>query len=714
MPFNGQPLGTTLTQMPSLDSEEFEQFAAVDPEIARLEKLKSFRESEQGQKLISWVTSEHRKMDNARNRDKRQWQLNLAMYNGQQNATISTGIGQVPAGLFLPPVARGNEKKIINRIKSAIRTELSKLLSQKPGATVVPASSEDEDLFAAIAAEQVFQSLVARRKLHEQFSQSMFWMCITGNGYIKTFWDQATMDTDTKVEGDIVYKDVSPFNIFVPNLRLPQIEDQPYVLHMWTEDCEKAKYMYEAELEGLDLKPTEVSANSILEEASLKISQGADNAPDAVIVYEMWIKPGNCPHLRAGGLVTIVGGHIVSIHDEGIPYNHGEFPFTHFKHIPGGKFYATSIIEELIDLQKDYNEIRTHIAQTRKKMGKAQLIAQKGAISSAKMTNEIGLVIEHRPGTPAPSPLPLVQMPQYIVDEQDRVLSDIEDISGQHQVSKGSAPSGVTAGTAIAYLQERDDNYLLPTYQSIEAGYEKLGRQSLVLVVQYWDTERLVKTVGTDSAFDISMVSGAQIASGTDLRVEAGSALPTSKAAKQALIMDMMKMQFIPPDKGLEMMEIGGAQNLVGNTQLDKRQAQRENIKMKRVEAGQIEAYDGQWKAALASAGMAEMDPETGQPLEAPLLIPVNNFDNHEIHIEIHNNFRKSQSFDLLEDSVKELFNKHVEQHKLAMQTDMLQQMMSQIPSDGTVPGVQAPTEEGAPEEEAPVEEAPIDEGGEY
>src|SRR5258708_19832583 len=91
-----------------------------------------------------------------------------------------------------------------------------------------------------------------------------------------------------------------------------------------------------------------------------------------------------------------------------------------------------------------------------------------------------------------------------------------------------------------------------------EEGIGKVAFETLSLVSQFWDTQRMVKVVGLDGSFEVMAFKGSDLRGNNDIRVEAGSALPTSKAAKQAFIMDLMKMGFIDPSKGLEVMEIGG------------------------------------------------------------------------------------------------------------------------------------------------------------
>jgi hypothetical protein len=46
------------------------------------------------------------------------------------------------------------------------------------------------------------------------------------------------------------------------------------------------------------------------------------------------------------------------------------------------------------------------------------------------------------------------------------------------------------------------------------------------------------------------------------------------------------------------------------------------------------------------------------------------------MHVEIHNRFRKSQSFELLDPAAKAEFQKHISMHQAALQQQMMQQAM--------------------------------------
>lgn len=687
--------------------------------------------------LVSWVKQQYQKMKSDRQPYERQWRLNYAMYKGRQYVVPMKG-GSIVGGagrLHTPEVPPYRVRAVRNKIKPVVRTEISKLTSNKPNASVVPASTEDEDLFAAQAGEQVWESLYNTKQLHKIFTRSMFWLSICGVSFLKDWWDPYCLDYTKKYEGDIKTAAVTPLHLFVPDLREQEIEDQPYVLNAYTKPVEWMEAYY-----GKKMNATTVSANEIMGESFFK-SQTNDAKPDSVLVLEMWIKPYGHKWFPEGGVVIIAGDELISA-TRTMLYNHQEYPFVKFDHIPTGEFYSDSVINDLIPPQREYNKTTSQIIEAKNRMARPQLLAALGSIDPSKVTTEPGQIIQYKLGFPPPSPLPLQPLPNYVLDELDRIKSDMEDISSQHEVSHGSAPTGVTAATAISYLQERDDSAMSTTYQSVEFGYEKLARHYLSHVVQFWETSRIVKSVGIDGMFDSINLKGSDIASGTDIRMEAGSALPISKAAKQAFLIDMMKLGFIDPNKGLSMMDMGGVDKLYDELKADERQVQRENLRMRSLKIDDIEAHMKQVEAvellgqqlmqqqapqmqsqqvATAMPGLpqditdpesqqmaldgldqlegaisqppgqpqmpqmdlgAGQDQQSGLPLSIPVnMVPVNTWDNHQLHIELHNQFRKSQAFELLPDQIKAQFEAHVAQHAAVLQQTSINAM-------GMMPGI--------------------------
>jgi hypothetical protein len=427
------------------------------------------------------------------------------------------------------------------------------------------------------------------------------------------------------------------------------------------------------------------------------------------------------------------------------PYEHGMYPYTVFNHIETATFYADATLRDLIPLQKEYNEARTDISESARRSGRPQLLAPKGSITPSKVTNEPGLVIEFLPGGPPPQWAPPPPLPTYVTEIPDRVLADMEDLSGQHEVTQGQAPPGVTAGTALSYLGERDSAFLTPQYMSIEDGYANIAKQTLELFVQYVDVPRAIKTVGPDETFDIFLLKGADVKHGTDVRVERGSAVGESKAAQDARLFDMWSLGIISdPNQMLALLEIGGSKHLLDLLDVARKKAQRENARMKSLQPQQIAENKMKYQLVQQAMGQAAqiaqqmtdqiMGPAPAQPtlpgMEAPggqtppeneggpppmgaqppmggpqlgfggsesaamqtqammpplepPVVKVDDFDLHDIHIEEHNKFRMGQDYEMLPDLIKEQFELHVKAHVQMMVVKNMTSFMDMYPGNG-------------------------------
>lgn len=610
--------------------------------------------------LLNFVTKNYYLIKSARRGTEQQWYLNLAYYFGQQNSVISktpqSGLG---FKLTVPKAPPWRVRLVINHIRRIVRKEMASLFSQKPRWTVVPSTTEDEDLTAARAAEQIFDSVYDSCDLQVRIKEAGWWACNTGTGFIKTWWDSSN-------GGNICAEALTPFHLYVPDFRCTDIEKQPFVIHASTRTKEWVQNSF-PDIGSINADTT--ATNSILDDVFLGIVGASQLRTNQVLVLECWIKPGATKLLPNGGLITIVGNQIAQTIDK-YPYEHMQFPFSKIVNIPSGKFYGESMLTDIIPVQKEYNRTRSQIVEAKNLMAKPKLMAAKGSIDPSKITSEPGQVILYNLGMTPPTPLQMQDLPGYVLEQVGQLRADMDDISGLHDSSNGQNPNQVSSATALSFLQEQDESMLSDTTESVEAAIQKTGRQVLFLAQQYWTTARLIKIVGTDEAFDAQEFKGSDLRGNTDLRVESGSALPKSKAAKQAFITDLIKMGVIPPDQGLEMLDLNGIDKILDDVMADKRQAQRENMLMAK-----------------------------GSP------VSVNEWDNHALHIQVHNRYRKSQSFDLLPDDQKISFQNHVKTHQAAMIIQNNGDPTGSGMPDNGLPSVQQPNQMGqlpAPDSSAP------------
>lgn len=588
--------------------------------------------------LVAFAESCFNKAKNNRRSFERQWYLNLAFYFGRQYVQWnSTALGTTNK-LYEPPAPPWRVRLISNKIKPIIRAELAKITKEKPRGFVIPRTTDSTDLFAARAAEGLAQFFWDEKKLQRVIRRAEFWTAICGTSFMKDWYDPNKKTRDG-IKGDIFIEPTSPFHLFVLELQEEELENQPLIVHAMAKSQDWVHQTYKK-----DIPATSQSGNAILEQQFLQaLGINSANLNSYVTIKEGWFKP--CKKFPNGAVVVWANEELLYL-TEKWPYNHGEYPFAKLEHIPTGRFYSGSTIDDLIGLQREWNKTRSQLVEAKNKMAKPQLVAQLGSLNVDKLTSEPGLVIEVKPGFQYPKPLELTAIPQYVIEELDRIQRDFDNLSSQHEITRGQTPPGVTAATAISFLQEQDDSKIAYTVASLEEAVEKTTQHLLSHVNQYWSVARQVNIIGLNDQLESMMFSKANLKGNIDFRIEAGSATPISRAAKQAFIMELVDKGIIPGDKALRYLDMGETARLYDEIQLDAKAAQRENMRM-------------------------SLGQETS----------VNSWDNNEIHIMEHNNFRKTQEFESKPDQIKTLFEQHVQMHQMEMAGAMGMEVMPGDPA---------------------------------
>lgn len=628
-----------MTSMTSDYSKE-----SKNPDLSKV-TLDNLATEKARKELESWCIQKYSRMKSERSYIERQWYLNMAFFFGRQNVQVlSTTASTNGFRLYTPQAPPWRVRLVTNKIRPYVRTDLARLTSQKPTFTVMPANSDDDAITAAAVGEELFESFYETLRLPNKIKQSVFWTLLCGTSFLKDFWDEQATDSLNNQKGVINVESVTPFHLFVPDLRETEIEGQPFVCHATVKSPEWVNYHYQGILSSGKINPSTAQAQDILQDSFLNMLGASSTQKNGILCREFWLKPGALKAMPNGGMITMLGDTIVQMYD-GWPYAHKDFPFSKLDHIPSGKFYADSSITDLVPLQREYNRTRSQLVEAKNRMAKPQLMAPRGSINPQQITTEPGQVILYTPGLTPPAPVPLTPMPQYVLDELKTIQMDMDEISGHSEFSRGQNSENVTSATQMAFLQEQADTKLIHTVHSLEEAIEKIGRHCLSHVSQFWTTERIVQIVGLDGSYDARKFKGSDLGNSFDLRVQSGSALPNSKAGRQAFVLDLVKLGILPPDKGLEVLDLGGMERVYNDLQIDTKQVRRENMRMS----------DG--------------DPD----------VPVNTWDNHQMHITLHNNFRKGQEFESLSPEIKSIFEAHVQGH---MQM-LAQTAPQQVPSDG-------------------------------
>lgn len=628
-----------------------------------------------------------------------QWYTNYAFYKGRQWVVWD----RTPIGnrLIDPVVPQNRVRLVSNKIKPIIRRETAKLTNQEPVWYVMPNTSEPADVAASKVAEALSEYILSTAHFGKQRRLATFWTSICGTGFLKT--------GISPVDNGIEITPPNPWQVYVPELQTEDIEDQPYVIIAKAMNKNAVETQYD-----IELSPTNCGSGGMLEQrffSALGIKNPSTNSKDLVAVLEIWTKPGMMKDYPKGGLMVVAGDKLAykyhpkpdsiavdpmdaltnPVKPTLFPYKHGEYPLKKMESIPSGGFYGISVIEDLIPLQKERNKTRSQMIEAKNRTSNPKLAYTIGAIDPQKVTSQAGQFLPVKPGFDKPAYIESSndQMKPQEIEFLDR---DMDDVSSQSEISKGAVPPGVQAASAISYLQEQADLSLHYTIQSIADCIEGVGRQALQLAQEFWPEDKIVQIVSKNNTQNAMLFSISDIKDNTDLRIQADSIAPQSRAAKQAFITGLMKDQVITNVQGLRYLDMAETTRLYDEAQVDNDQARRENM--------EIATQKPPENQLDPSTGQPVIDPETGTPVPGEVApYPVNPYDNHPVHIFEHGLYMKSQEYELLDQVNRSVLLNHWLAHRQAEEQDIARaaQLQSGTEQQG-VPGYGRPEQQSGPE----------------
>jgi hypothetical protein len=621
----------------------------------------------------------YRKAESHRQRYEPQWYLNLAYYQGNQ------WVGWDGNGIFQPVVPKNRLRLVDNRIQPIVRTEVAKMTKSRPSFVAAPRTADDSDARAAKLSEFGLEYQWSYQRLTPKQRQALLWSRITGAGFWKICWDRGKGDEfevvlgvdgeplldeygapvrRDSVEGEVEVKKLAVGDIHV-ELKTPF---EIYVDPLATEDgLESARWVIEKAVRSpsylkerykVDIEPDADAPQGITESRT-----ASTGGREGVNVYEYWSRPS--PEEPRGKHVVWVKGQTLLNEDN--PYD--DLPYVMFRGIPvPGRFWPDSVVSQLISPQTELNKIISSIAENAQRIGNPAILKSRQA--NVEWTGAIGeeILFDDTMPNSVPQFLQVPEIPGYVRERIERIETSMREISGQHEVTHGQVPTGVTAASAINLLQEQDDTRLGPDITDMEHSITLAGRMILKLMARYYTDERTMRIAGEDGRWDIESFRGSQLDGYQDVDVQPGSSMPRSKAAKQAAMQELLQLviQYGMPlnqrdlRKFFKDYEVGGLERLFAGLGTEESYTQRENARF------------------LA-----------GEQVE------ISEWDNHEAHIEAHSELLKSPTLERAEATtpgVKDALLGHLDLHKQALAPppmpppEMNGDPQTQVPPTGAVP----------------------------
>jgi hypothetical protein len=587
-----------------------------------------------------------------------EWWENLSFYAGDLWAEFNPHSMRMEE----PPAAEHRVRLAINLAQPVVRTEYAKLLKNRPIVECVARSADKSDRDAAKVGDKLLNSYAEKMfQLPRVRRESVIWALTCGRGAVFVDYDpSATGEVDVLVDpaGNPIsdpaaikavqrhYRDkkkaAKTKTIPQGELRIRALGPMQWGYDFSVNDPDQASWQFVSETYDVteverrwgvvveaskDVQPN-LLEKRLLEKVDLtgtfQRASVSSSAQELVVIHRLFI--------RAGHLYFPDGAEIVFTESELIeatkfPWQHGQLPVSSMGHIPmPGSKNPLSVVGQVKGPVLELSKTESQLIENRNLMGNPPWIFYDyHQMEDDQLVNVPGaqLTIPWRPNGADPHPVEMPEMPGYIQELPDKLKEHIQDIAGQGETSQGRVPPGARSGVAIAYLQEEDDTKLGPTVSEFEEMNERFEWQMLSIMAECYDVPRTVRIYKKHSEPEVFDFIGTQLAGIAAVQVQAGSALPRSKAARQQFMMDLFSMGIeTDPRKVKEMLELGEGEP--EDFEVDMQQAERENDKMER-----------------------------GQPCN------VEDWFNHQAHLVVHRRFMKSADFEALPPQIQQIYKDH-------------------------------------------------------
>lgn len=226
-----------------------------------------------------------------------------------------------------------------------------------------------------------------------------------------------------------------------------------------------------------------------------------------------------------------------------------------------GEFWGRSFIMNIEQMQRFYNNIQSSQARDFSFLSAPKWLVPKGGCNVHSLNNDI-TVIEWTGPTP-PSLVHHPPTPPQGMEMQERLEKKIAQHSGVYDISRGESPPGVTANSALRFLDEQESQRSIVSQYKRKKRVIEVAKLILSRMQQFYKASdgRTVRILGKNNEYFIKSMEKADFTRIYDIKIQNSSALPDTKAGKISTIIDLNTATQTDPifrkEEIIEMLELG-------------------------------------------------------------------------------------------------------------------------------------------------------------
>ena len=204
------------------------------------------------------------------------------------------------------------------------------------------------------------------------------------------------------------------------------------------------------------------------------------------------------------------------------------------------------LIEPLLELQSLYNKARSQVIHNVELMSNPKwLIPKTAGVSVDAIKGRPGEKVYYNPAGGTPQQLPTAPLPGYVLDNIQRIQTEMNDVSGIHNTALGKRATGVTSGKAIEALASQSIGQLQLTQENIENAVRGIFVKVLELMKKYYTEPRMIGMFDGAGKAIFRSISGTSLVDSPDVFIQASSLFQDNKESRDKQVLELLQLGLI-------------------------------------------------------------------------------------------------------------------------------------------------------------------------
>ncbi len=567
----------------------------------------------------------------------RDWYINERFLRGEHWIVYNKSQNKIQT----LPVADGEVRRTINKIKSQVRGVKNFVKRNQPRWEVQPLGLEKKDLEEAKQKNKIIQYIYDREKfpllITDQFINSMKCsigiieggvMKIEGKDTLK-FWVDDTFDV-----------------VFDPLAK--EVQECRFIIKTFKKPISEIKEKYKIKEITADNKDAAIDYKEILENEKYNKTNSSSDDLSTAIVKETWLKWEENGKIKIK-VITTTGSKVLRVFNT----SYRRYPF--FPYTPEktpGALYGDPWIKTLIPINKSLDKTVSQIESYIQRMLAGKFLIKQGVEVSSITDN--GAEKIYYKGTTPPTQMQLQPLPSTLFSFTQDLERWLEEFGGVREASLGRTPGSLQSGRAIEALQNADASTVSEPVENLENMFSDIAEFILEIIEDFQiaseeiiqDGEK-IKYIGNSAKNKPEDAVG--IKAGR-VKVVIVPEITYSEVAKMERLFQLAEGKLIDPQTLLEKLNISNVGDIIDRMNKTKEEEYKQEM-MKQKESHRSTGNSPEDTADLANQENMQMAAGQQVPLTPQALWTPE-------HTELHMAF-VSENKDAYEQN-RQLFDEHI------------------------------------------------------